>query len=52
MKYYRMSYEEVVSERSYLNIMLLNAAIPGTKPKDGEKETMQVHANEYFAKFM
>ncbi|UYU89421.1 hypothetical protein KQP74_15865 [Bacteroides thetaiotaomicron] len=51
MKYYRMSYEEVVSKRSYLNIMLLNAAIPGTKPKEGE-ETKKVHANEYFAQFM
>lgn len=28
MKYYRMSYEEVVSRRSYINIILLNKAIP------------------------
>ncbi len=54
MKYYRMSYEEVVGKRSYLNIMLLNAAIPGTKPKEGKEgeETKKVHANEYFARFM
>ncbi|MDV7051573.1 hypothetical protein R4E93_07900 [Bacteroides ovatus] len=54
MKYYRMSYEEVVNERSYSNIMLLNAAIPGTKPKEeGEKEkAKELHANEYFAQFM
>ena len=38
MKYYRMSYEEVVNERSYSNIMLLNAAIPGTKPKEEREE--------------
>lgn len=51
MKYYRMSYEDIVSKRSYLNIILLNAAIPGTKPKERE-ETKKVHANEYFAQFM
>lgn len=28
MKYFRMSYEEVVFNRSYLNIMLLNRSIP------------------------
>lgn len=28
MKYFRMSYEEVVFKRSYLNIMLLNRSIP------------------------
>lgn len=28
MKYFRMSYEEVVFKRSYGNIMLLNKAIP------------------------
>lgn len=55
MKYYRMSYEEVTCKRSYLNIMLLNSAIPGIKPKDGENEEgrkKQLHANEYFAQFM
>lgn len=28
MKYFRMSYEEVVFKRSYLNILLLNRSIP------------------------
>lgn len=28
MKYFRMSYEEVVFNRSYLNIILLNRSIP------------------------
>lgn len=28
MKYFRMSYEEVVFNRSYLNILLLNRSIP------------------------
>lgn len=32
-----MSYEEVVFKRSYLNLVLLNRAIPGYKPLD-EKE--------------
>lgn len=38
MKYFRMSYEEVVFRRSYINLMLLNRAIPGFKPlnRDGE----------------
>ena len=38
MKYFRMSYEEVVFNRSYLNILLLNRSIPSTKfdnDKDG-----------------
>lgn len=36
MKYFRMSYEEVVFRRSYLNIVLLNRSIPsfGTDSKD------------------
>ena len=34
MKYFRMSYEEVVFNRSYLTIMLLNKAIPNYKSKD------------------
>lgn len=29
-----MSYEEVVFKRSYINLLLLNAAIPGIKPMD------------------
>lgn len=56
MKYYRMSYEEITNKRSYLNILLLNAAIPGSKPKeeeeDGKAKPQQLHANEYFAQFM
>ncbi len=28
MKYYRMSYKEVVFERSFINILLLNKTIP------------------------
>ena len=28
MKYFRMSYEEAVFNRSYLNILLLNRSIP------------------------
>lgn len=39
MKYFRMSYEEVVFRRSYLNILLLNRSIPSIKfdtDKDGE----------------
>lgn len=35
MKYFRMSYEEVVFNRSYLNIMLLNRSIPSW---DNDKE--------------
>lgn len=38
MKYFRMSYEEVVFNRSYLNILLLNRSIPSfdinTEDKD------------------
>ena len=60
MKYYRMSFDEVVSKRAYLNIILLNAAIPGTKPvesKDGENDVSRspekkIHANTFFSQFM
>ncbi len=31
MKYFRMSYEEVVFKRSYINVMLLNRSIPSFK---------------------
>lgn len=39
MKYFRMSYKEVVEERSYINILLLNASIPQyhTNKKDAGK---------------
>lgn len=34
MKYFRMSYEEVVFKRSYLNILLLNRSIPSYRVND------------------
>lgn len=37
MKYFRMSYEEVVFNRSYLNIMLLNRSIPSFKTDEDEE---------------
>lgn len=43
MKYFRMSYEEVVFNRSYINIMLLNRSIPTfntKKDKDGESDNI------------
>lgn len=58
MKYYRMSYKEVVFKRAYITIMLLNAAIPGIKPIDtGKNESSKtpdkkIHANNYFSQFM
>ena len=39
MKYFRMSYEEVVFKRSYLNLILLNRAIPGIKPFDERNDS-------------
>ena len=40
MKYFRMSYEEVVFNRSYLNILLLNRSIPSHNfDKDREKDS-------------
>ena len=41
MKYFRMSYEEVVFNRSYLTIMLLNRSIPSFKvdEKEGVNES-------------
>lgn len=40
MKYYRMSYEEVVFNRSYINIILLNrsALSLSTKSKNEQRE--------------
>ena len=38
MKYFRMSYEEVVFRRSYINIMLLNKAIPNFKSSSKDAE--------------
>ena len=34
MKYFRMSYEEVVYRRSFINIILLNRSIPSYKLDD------------------
>lgn len=59
MKYFRMSYEEVVFERSYLNILLLNRSIPSMNldnddyPKSGRghpkpKKTRPVANNQKF----
>lgn len=56
MKYYRMSYDEVVHKRAYVNIMLLNASIPGSKNlKKSDSETdafhgkdEKIHANDFF----
>lgn len=41
MKYFRMSYEEVVFNRSYLNIILLNRSIPSfnTNTKDESRNS-------------
>lgn len=33
-----MSYDEVVFKRSYLNLLLLNAAIPSIKPYNEDNE--------------
>lgn len=42
MKYFRMSYEEVVFNRSYLNIMLLNRSSPTW---DNDKDSNSVNTN-------
>ncbi len=61
MKYFRMSYEEVVSKRSYKNIVLLNASIPSYRSKEdkegGKRKPTRhgnrpMHANEYFSQFL
>ena len=43
MKYFRMSYEEVVFNRSYINILLLNRSIPSykTNVKDDEETPLE-----------
>lgn len=44
MKYFRMSYEEVVFNRSYLNIILLTSSIPSfntnikNEPRKGSRQ--------------
>lgn len=52
MKYFRMSYDEVVRRRSYKNIILLNASIPSYKSKKDEEWDAEEHLNDYFQKFM
>lgn len=43
MKYFRMSYEEVVFKRSYLNILLLNRSIPSFDfDKDDDEDDKEV----------
>ena len=47
MKYFRMSYEEVVFRRSYINIMLLNRSIPSFKINDkDEGNSISKNANK------
>lgn len=53
MKYFRMSYEEVVFNRSYINILLLNRSIPsfnadrnGEEGSSGRKTSKVVYENE------
>ena len=38
MKYFRMSYEEVVFSRSYINIMLLNKSIPYDRTREKDRD--------------
>lgn len=38
MKYFRMSYEEVVFNRSYINIILLNRSIPSWDNQDKKED--------------
>ena len=66
MKYFRMSYEEDVFNRSYLNIMLLNRSIPAwdidkeektDTDKNNNTNTHQpinksVHASDFFMDMM
>lgn len=41
MKYFRMSYEEIVFRRSYINIILLNRSIPSYKTDDDDDNPKQ-----------
>lgn len=41
MKYFRMSYDEVMFKRSYLTLILLNRAIPSVKPFDADDEQQE-----------
>lgn len=54
MKYFRMSYEEVVFNRSYINILLLNRSIPSydfdNDDDDDSKDTFKGNARRSFTK--
>lgn len=63
MKYFRMSYEEVVFNRSYVNIMLLNRTIPSWNDKaedvaahninnNNQQIKKSVHASDFFMDMM
>ncbi len=67
MKYFRMSYEEVVFKRSYLNIMLLNRSIPtfgsnegidmghnNVTPNKNKPQSIKksIHASDFFMDMM
>lgn len=48
MKYFRMSYEEVVFNRSYINIILLNRSIPSMHlDKDKDSDTGVLRNSNY-----
>ena len=59
MKYFRMSYEEVVFKRSYANILLLNRSIPSYKSHTDDVGKPRAvgnkkyrHDNDFFMQFM
>lgn len=61
MKYFRMSYEEVVFKRSYINIQLLNLSIPSfntdndtntEEPRKINKKTDYKNDSDFFMQFM
>lgn len=55
MKYFRMSYDEILYKRSYKNLVLLNASIPSYGSKDNKKKrrkNVDMHPNEFFSQFM
>lgn len=64
MKYFRMSYEEVVFNRSFINIILLNRSIPSFNVEKGDEDNnghgkkgnaqrqKPMHVSEFFMQFM
>lgn len=65
MKYFRMSYEEVVFNRSYINIILLNRSIPSWDNPDKKEDegsdkkigtckpiNKSIHASDFFMDMM